>query len=189
MTALSARQRRSLWQFVKFGLVGGSGVLVNMAVIWLQRHGYPVIWPGSAHGEGAWWSIPGTPFNIRWYHVMSMVAFLVANLFNFQLNRLWTFGSHRHAGWWREYGPFLTVGLAAQGIGMVLLTALMWDRSPIELPSHIFDNSTGFRTKLYWAQLIMIVCTLPVSFLLNKFWTFRAVRSHRLEAAATEAPR
>ena len=57
--------------------------------------------------------LPSTSFNIRWYHVMSMVAFMVANLFNFQLNRWWTFGSHRHSGWWREYWPFLTVGLIA----------------------------------------------------------------------------
>ena len=25
----------------------------------------------------------------------------------------------------------------------------------------------------YWAQLIMIILTTPLSFLLNKFWTFK----------------
>ncbi|MHA6511353.1 GtrA family protein [Tessaracoccus sp. Z1128] len=173
------RYRNSIGQFLRFGTVGGLGVVVNMAAIWVQRHGLPLIWPGAAHGGGAWWAIPGTEFNIRWYHVMSMVAFMVANLVNFQLNRRWTFVSHRHSGWWREYWPFLTVGLVAQGIGMVLLTLLMWEQSPLALPSDVFDNSSGLRTKLYWAQLIMIIFTIPVSFLLNKFWTFRSIRTAR----------
>lgn len=176
ITRVVHRYRHSIRQLLRFGTVGGLGVLVNMGVIWTQRHTLPLIWPGSAHGGGAWWAIPGTDFNIRWYHVMSMVAFVVANLVNFQLNRWWTFGSHRHSRWWREYWPFLTVGLAAQAIGMILLTLLMWEASPIALPSDVFDNSTGLRTKLYWAQLIMIIFTIPVSFLLNKFWTFRSIR-------------
>jgi putative flippase GtrA len=179
------RYRNSIGQFVRFGLVGGLGVVVNMAVIWLQRHGLPILWPEAAHGGGAWWSIPGTEFNIRWYHVMSMVAFMVANLFNFQLNRRWTFHSSGYARWWREYWPFLAVGLIAQLIGLGLLTLLMWEQSPIALPSDVLDNSTGLRTKFYWAQLIMIIFTIPVSFLLNKFWTFRAIRGARptVEAA------
>lgn len=179
------RYRRSMGQFLRFGIVGGLGVLVNMSVIWGLRHGLPMVWPEAAHGSGVWWGIPGTEYSIRWYHVMSMIAFLVANLVNFQLNRWWTFGSHRHAGWWHEYWPFLTVGLIAQGIGMILLTLLMWEASPISLPSDVFDNSTGLRTKLYWAQLTMIVFTIPVSFLLNKFWTFRSIRRPRspVEAA------
>ena len=73
----------------------------------------------------------------------------------------------------------------AQFIGMGLLTLLMWEQSPIALPSDVFDNSTGLRTKFYWAQLIMIIFTIPVSFLLNKFWTFRAIRGAKptVEAA------
>ncbi|MBB1515601.1 GtrA family protein [Tessaracoccus sp. MC1679] len=171
------RYRSSIRQLFRFGMVGGLGVVVNMAVIWVQRHTLPIFWPESAYGGGAWWSIPGTEFNIRWYHVMSMAAFMVANLVNFQLNRWWTFGSHKHSAWWREYWPFLTVGLAAQLIGMGLLTLLMWEQSPIALPSDVFDNSSGLRTKFYWAQLIMIFFTIPVSFLLNKFWTFRSIRT------------
>jgi len=86
------------------------------------------------------------------------------------------FRSADHSGWWREYGPFLAVGLVAQMVGLLLLTALMHPGSPISLPSSVFDDSTGLRTKYYWAQLIMIAFTVPLSFVVNKLWTFSSVR-------------
>ncbi|MDO5094180.1 MAG: GtrA family protein [Propionibacteriaceae bacterium] len=168
----------ALKQLLRFGVVGGLGVLVNMVVMVGAAKTFPLLWGSSAvpEGEGVWWSIPGTEFNVRWYHIMAAVAFLVANLFNFQLNRWWTFGSHRHAGWFREYWPFLTVGLVALAIGQVIITALMHPHSPIALPTSIFDGSSGLRSRHYWANLISIACTIPVSFVVNKFWTFRAIR-------------
>ena len=115
-------------------------------------------------------------YNIRWYHVMATIAFLLANLFNFQLNRWWTFKSHKLAGWFREYWPFLIVGLVALAVGQVIITALMHPHSPVALPATVFDGSSGLRSRQYWANLISIICTIPVNFLVNKFWTFRAAR-------------
>jgi putative flippase GtrA len=125
---------------------------------------------------------PYCDFNVRWYHVYSTIAFLVANLCNFQLNRTWTFQTARHAGWWKEYWPFLAVGAMGQAIGLVLLTFLMHPGSPLALPTSVLDDSSGFRTRLYWAQLIVIMVVTPLSFVLNKLWTFAAVRTHHLEA-------
>ena len=45
---------------------------------------------GPAH-EQAIVGLPFSDFNVRWYHVYSTIAFLVANLWNFQLNRSWAF--------------------------------------------------------------------------------------------------
>ncbi|MEA5118029.1 MAG: GtrA family protein, partial [Propionicimonas sp.] len=132
---------------------------------WLGMHNNNIVFP-----------VPFTSFNVRHYHVYVMIAFLVANLSNFLLNRHWTFNSAKHAGVWKEYWPFLTVGLVGQMAGLLLITALMHPHSPIGLPSDVFDNSTGFRTKLYWANLITIACVTPINFVLNKLWTFRAVR-------------
>ena len=86
-----------------------------------------------------------TDFNVRWYHVYSTIAFLVANLWNFQLNRSWTFRTTPHApSWWREYWPFVTVGLLGQLVGLVLLTLLMHPRARrCALPASVFDDSTG----------------------------------------------
>jgi putative flippase GtrA len=169
------RYRRNAVQFVRFAVVGGTGVVVNLLVLVVVKRLGP-------HPEQAIVALAPTPFHIRWYHVYSTAAFLVANLWNFQLNRWWTFRSSRHSAWWREYWPFLAVGMLGQTVGLVLLTLLMHHGSPIALPSDPLDDTTGLRTRLYWAQLIVIVVVTPLSFVLNKFWTFAAVRTHHLEA-------
>ena len=163
------RHRQNWGLLLRFGLVGGSGVLVNTLVVILLKKTGPALNAVAV-------DLPLTDFNVRWYHLFSMVAFLVANVWNFQLNRHFTFRSAKHSGWWREYGPFLAVGLVAQLIGLLLLTALMHPGSPISLPTSVFDDSSGLRTKYYWAQLIMIVFLVPLSFVVNKLWTFSSVR-------------
>ena len=165
----------SFGQLVKFSIVGASGVLVNLLIAYGAKKTAPLIW-ASAHEDGVWLPIPGTQYNIRWFLVFSMLAFIVANISNYQLNRIWSFKSEHHAGWFKEFFPFFTVGLIAQGLGMILEQALMHPSSPIGLSDSFFDSSSGFRTKWYWAHLIMICVTIPISFLLNKFWTFRAIR-------------
>ena len=169
------RTGRNALQFGRFALVGGSGVLVNLVVLVLVKRLGPL-------PEDPLASLAPTAFHVRWYHVYSTVAFLVANLWNFQLNRWWTFRSARHSRWWREYWPFLAVGMLGQAIGLVLLTLLMHRGSPLSLPTGLLDDSSGLRTRLYWAQLIVIVVVTPLSFVLNKLWTFAAVRTHHLDA-------
>jgi len=184
MRRLLARYRGSLNQFVKFSLVGASGVVVNLVVAYGAKKLAPLIWPGAADPANVWLPIPGTVFNLRWYMLFSMLAFVVANLSNFQLNRTWSFRSRNHARWIVEFWHFFAVGLLAQLLGMLLEWGLMHPASPIGLPDAVFDNSTGLRTKWYWAHLIMIGVTIPISFLLNKFWTFAKIRQVPDEAEA-----
>ena len=166
---LRARHRRNVVLLARFGAVGASGVLVNLlTLVALRRLGPPF--------EDAMQALPGGEFHLRWYHAYSTAAFFVANLWNFQLNRAWTFRSARHARWWQEYWPFLAVGLAAQALGLVLLTLLLHPHSPVALPTDVLDDSTGLRTRLYWGQLLVIAVVTPLSFSLNKVWTFAAVR-------------
>lgn len=172
-----ARHRHNLRLLVKFAAVGASGVLVNLLALIVV----------AQLGPTADLDVLGLPvgdFHVRWYHVYSTVAFLVANLWNFQLNRSWTFGSARFAGWLREYVPFLLVGLLGKTVGLLLLTLLMHPDSPFSLSWEVFDNSTGLRTRLYWAQLIVIVVVTPLSFVLNKIWTFNSVRRHHRTRSA-----
>lgn len=177
---LFVRHRHNWVLLLRFGLVGASGVLVNMLTLIVAKR---VADTGGVDPEHAILGLPWSDFNIRWYHVLSTVAFLVANLWNFQLNRTWTFRSARHATWWREYWPFVTVGLLGQLIGLLLLTLLMHRGSPLALPTDVLDDSTGFRTRLYWGQLIVIAVVTPLSFVLNKVWTFAAVRAHHPDLA------
>lgn len=173
---LSARQRRNLSQLARFGAVGASGVVVNLLTLVLLRRVGP-------HFDQAALALGSTDYNLRWYHVYSTIAFLVANLANFQLNRTWTFKSARSARWWAEYWPFLVVGLGGQLVGLALLTAMLHPHSPVGLPTDVLDDSTGLRTRLYWAQLVVIALVTPLSFVLNKVWTFAAVRYGRLDLA------
>ncbi len=170
--SLSERTRHNLGLFVRFGLVGASGVVVNLLVLVLLKRLGP-----DPHDvlAGIWL----TDFSVRWYHVFSTVAFVVACLWNFQLNRTWTFNSTGHARWWAEFRPFFSVGLLAQMVGLGLLTLLMHPHSPVALPTSVLDDSSGFRTRLYWGQLLVICATTPLSFVLHKVWTFSAVRGHR----------
>ena len=172
--ALSTRHRRNLGLLARFGVVGASGVLVNMVTLIVLRKLGP-------HFDDAVVGLGTSEFNLRWYHVYSTVAFLVANLSNFQLNRSWTFQTTRRTRWWNEYWPFLVVGLGGQAVGLALLTLLMHPHSPVSLPTDVFDDSTGLRNRLYWSQLIVIALVTPLSFVFNKLWTFAAVRTGRLD--------
>ncbi|WP_425309573.1 GtrA family protein [Ammonicoccus fulvus] len=168
------RHRHNWIQLIRFGLVGGSGVLVNLLVTVIGNKLFP-------HYQGVAIDLPFTDFNIRWYHVITTVAFLVANTWNFQLNRSWTFKSSKHANWFKEFFPFLATGLVAYAFGQIIITLLLKHGSPLEL-KHWFpflDDSTGLRTALYWANLVQIIITMPINFVVNKLWTFRAVRDKR----------
>ena len=173
---LFVRHRHNWVLLLRFGVVGATGVLVNLLTLIVVKK----LGPGF---DQAIVGLPGTDFNVRWYHLYSTIAFVVANLWNFQLNRTWTFRTAKHARWWHEYWPFLAVGLLGQVVGLLLLTMLMHLNSPLHLPTSVFDDSTGFRTRLYWAQLIVIAVVTPVSFVLNKLWTFAAVRAHHPDLA------
>lgn len=165
------RLRRTTRQFLKFGLVGGSGTVVNLAVAALAKK--IAGWTSGISEHDPFMNLLGTDFHIRWYHVFMTIAFLVANTWNYQLNRMWTFKTKNMRSWWRGFFPFLATGLVAFIVSQIVTTLLMNPTSPIALSSEIFDDSTGFRTKFYWALVISIVISMPVNFLVNKYWAFR----------------
>jgi putative flippase GtrA len=166
---LFVRHRHNWGLLTRFSVVGSTGVIVNLLVFWLLlmtgTDPHAVVVP-----------LAGTKFNVRWYHGFSTLAFVVANLWNFQLNRSWTFKTVGRAPWLREYGPFLTVGLAGQALGLLVLTALLHPHSPLSLPVGLLDGSSVALSRELWAQAITIAIVTPVSFVGNKLWTFRAVR-------------
>lgn len=185
LATLSSRHGRSVRQFIKFGLIGGAGVVVNLLTVAVAHNlGY--------HGLGVqdndrFWPIPGTPYAIRYYHLYAIIAFLVANLFNFVWNRHWTFRHGDKAPFGREFWPFLLVGSVAQAAGLVILTLLKNPTSPFYLGHPFFtDDGAAITKRLYWAQLIQIVLVMPINFLVNKLWTFKAVRQRYAEPPAPQ---
>ena len=159
-------------QFVKFGLVGGAGVAVNMAVaIALNK-----LNGGTVNAQRILFPIPGTEYNFRYSSLVWIAAFLVANLFNFQLNRHWTFRETDKAPWFAEFWPFLAVGSAAAVVGLFVKIAFTNPTSALYLPEPWFHENAGLRSREYWSQFFTIVVTMPINFLANKLWTFRHVR-------------
>lgn len=166
----TVRLMNGMRQFVMFGIVGGSGTVVNLAVIYLVTK---LAGAGGFSEHDVFANLFGTQWNVRWYHVFMFVAFLVANTWNYQLNRMWTFKGISKKSWLRGFFPFLTTGLVSLAISQVVVTLLMNPTSPLALPSDIFDDSSGLRTKFYWASAISILAAMPVNFLINKVWAFR----------------
>jgi len=97
-------QRRGVRQFVKFGIVGASGFLVNLIVFTLLQR-----------------VVPNHDRALQ-YDVIYSIAFLSGGVSNYYLNRVWTFRSSGHA--MREGAKFLTVSLMALAIGLVVSALL-----------------------------------------------------------------
>lgn len=101
----AARRPASWWQLIKFGLVGGSGYVINLAVFALLS------------GE------------LGVHHVPAAVAaFCVAVSSNFLWNRHWTFAAaDGHAGF--QAARFFAVSVGALLINLVALEALLLSTS------------------------------------------------------------
>ena len=138
------RHRHNWNLLLRFGLVGGSGVLVNMVVlIMLQQD----------RAERAHGGVGPAAHRLQHPLVPRLLDHRVPGREPVELpaQPVVDFKSARHSGWWREYLPFLAVGLLALIANLAILTLLMHPGSPFSLSTSFFDDSTGFRTRLYWA--------------------------------------
>src|SRR3954454_11950973 len=99
---LHGMRRPANWiQLVRFGLVGGLGFIVNLAVYTLFVHGVGVD-----------------------YRVASVAAWVVAVANNFVWNRHWTFDAREGVAH-HQAMRFLAVSLVTEAISLTLLTALV----------------------------------------------------------------
>jgi putative flippase GtrA len=92
--------RKGIRQFVKFGVVGFSGLLVNLVLFTVLQRVVP------HHSE---------PLQ---YYLMYSVSFLSGGISNYVLNRVWTFRSNAHAG--REGLQFISVSIVALIVGLLV---------------------------------------------------------------------
>ncbi len=93
-------QRRGVRQFVKFGIVGASGFIVNLVVFSILQHYTPVD-QQKAH-----------------YSLNYSISFLSGGVSNYFLNRIWTFRSSAHAV--LQGMQFIGVSLIALVVGLVV---------------------------------------------------------------------
>jgi putative flippase GtrA len=107
---LGTREPENWVQLFKFGVVGASGYIVNLAVFALLNQALDV------------------------HHIVAAVgAFCVAVSNNFLWNRHWTFdAAHGHAGF--QAARFLTVSLIGLGVNLAVLALLVDVAGVAELP-------------------------------------------------------
>lgn len=131
---LHGMRRPANWlQLVRFGMVGGVGFVVNLAVFALLEHAFGV------H-----------------YVIASVVAWLVAVINNFVLNRHWTFDAKGGRARFQAV-RFLAVSAVAEAFALLLLTLLV-HAGVAKVPG----------------QAVAVACSTPLNFLGNKLWSFRA---------------
>jgi dolichol-phosphate mannosyltransferase len=108
---LGTRKPENWVQLFKFGVVGGSGYVINLAVFAILAQAFGI------------------------HHILSAVgAFCVAVTNNFLLNRQWTFrATDGHPGF--QAARFLTVSVMALGVNLTLLYLLVDVAGAPELPS------------------------------------------------------
>ena len=102
LTSLAGR--RGVRQFIKFGIVGASGFLVNLVAFTLLQRVVP------DHAK---------PLQ---YDLIYSAAFLAGGVSNYYLNRIWTFRSTGHAV--REGAQFLSVSVIALAVGLIVSAAV-----------------------------------------------------------------
>ena len=133
---LHGMRRPANWlQLIRFAIVGGTGFVVNLAVYALCVHALDVPYQAGA-----------------------VVAWLVAGLNNFMLNRHWTFDASAGQIHFQAI-RFSLVSLVAFTFGLLLLTLLVELGGMPKVP----------------AQALAVACATPLNFLGNKLWSF----SHR----------
>ncbi len=97
----AARRPASWWQLLKFGIVGGSGYVINLAVF--------AVLAGS----------------LGVHHIAAAIgAFCVAVTSNFLWNRHWTFGPGDGSAGFQAV-RFFAVSLAALVLNLIVLEALL----------------------------------------------------------------
>ncbi|MDP6944577.1 MAG: GtrA family protein [Myxococcota bacterium] len=144
--AIRARTTAEQRRFIKFCVVGGSGVVVNLAFVWVG-----LLIATSWDPEGALWQRNA---------FASALGILVSVFGNFLLNDLWTWGDRTKG---QRRGDFINrtlsyylvslAGIAIQyGVAMGLSVWLGW--------------------VIYLAQAVGILLATGVNYVANNRWTF-----------------
>lgn len=107
------KESENWFQLLRFGVVGGSGFVVNLAIFWLLVH------PAGTD-----------------YRLANIAAYLVAVTNNFAWNRLWTFkhdAAGGHAGF--QAARFFAVSVGAQLVSLAILEGLVVWGDVAKLPA------------------------------------------------------
>ena len=134
LTRLTGLQAGAM-RFLKFGLVGLSGVLVNEGLLWLLTE------------------------NLGLYYLLSAaIAVETAIITNFILNDIWTFRDRRTSGNRSLLGRGLKFNLVSLG-GLGINIAILWTVTEVVGISYLISNLIGIAGATLWNYTINTLWT------------------------------
>jgi len=156
-----------LMRFLRFGVVGGSGVVVNLVIFHLN---YSLLLVSM--GEAARMLVANT------------LGFLVSVFTNFLLNDGWTWGDRAKgsgADWWRRLGKYYVTcsiaGVAQIGVGSLTREAI------VSGPLKVCDITVmGMDAAPTVALLVGIAAGIAINFPASHLWAFRDAKERDGEA-------
>jgi len=147
-----------LFRFLKFGIVGGSGVLVNLGLYYLLTRKMGLF--DTLHGR----------------YVSYVISIEISIITNFFLNDVWTFADRREGvAWSNRFLRFHVVSLVGVGVNAGIFAVLNWLMMTRGLT--IVGTITAFgRTENIddlLAACIGIIAAMMWNFFANLFWTWK----------------
>ncbi|WP_368498849.1 GtrA family protein [Herbiconiux sp. A18JL235] len=131
-------------EFIRFGLVGGLGFVVDFGVFNLLR--LTIMDPSVMHGGPV---------------IAKLISTTLAILVNWLGNRFWTFRDRRRADVLRESVEFFAVSIVGMGIG---LACLWFSHYVLGFTSVLADNISG--------NVIGLALGAAFRFVLYRVWVF-----------------
>lgn len=151
----AAQARAHLMRFVKFGVVGGSGVVVNLGVARL-----------------VFWALSALVASQDTRQLAANVCGVVVSIFtNFLLNDTWTWGDRLKGGRRQWVARVLRYYATCSIAGLVQVTAASLSYRMIWRPLGL--DVWGVDPALELSVLVGIACGMAINFPISHLWAFK----------------
>ena len=94
--------KTSVLEFVKFGIVGAIGTIVNLGILYLFTDIFSI-----------------------YYIISEIIAFIASSLNNFVLDKIWTFGENFQDQVVKKYSKFIIICLMSLILNIIILFILV----------------------------------------------------------------
>lgn len=130
--------KKSVRQFILFGLVGGLNTILSLVIYWVLVH-----------------------FHVH-YVVANTIGFIITVFISYVLNTLFTFQKEENNSPKWSLKTLAKVYVSYSFTGLFLSNILLY----------LFVDIAGINVQL--APIIGLLVTIPINFILNKFWAYKA---------------